>query len=150
MTTGHVRPADLLLTEEDYRRLVAPAISRMTVDRQLARLALMVGADEKTLRQAREARASLSGSKLFNLLTVDPTALDELLAHFGLKAVPLEAADACETRLLAETAGLVAAHARAFADGRIDHREEQALAAIARPVTQEWAGRIARADRKRA
>ena len=35
MLTRLVRPEDILLTEEDYRRLVGPSIRRMTVDQQL-------------------------------------------------------------------------------------------------------------------
>ncbi len=150
MLSRLVRPEDRLLTEEDYRRLTGPAIRRMTVDLQLARLALMVGADEKTLRQAREERASLSGAKLFNLLAVDPTALDGLLQHFGLRAVPIDPAEGCDAEMLAEVAALTSEAATAMADGRIDHIERGRIVKRARPVVQRLTAEIARHDREQA
>lgn len=145
-----VCPHEALLTEEDYRRLVGPAIRRMTVDEPLGRVALAVGCDEKTLQQAREERASLSGSKLLNLLAVDPAALDGLLQHFGLKAVPLDPADRCDATMLAEVAALTSEAATAMADGRIDHIERGRIVKKARPVVQRLTAEIARHDREQA
>lgn len=87
---------------------------------------------------------------LLDSLTADPSALDELLADYGFKLTALDAVDGADAHLLAATAGLAATHAEAMADGRVDHVEEQRLAAAARPVVAEWTARIARADRKRA
>jgi hypothetical protein len=150
MSAGNVLHNRVRLQKRDAMALVSAALSRLVAAHGLGTLSDHAGCGPKTIQNAMGLHSLIELHSLLNVLALDRTALDELLAHFGLKAVALDAADGCEARLLAETADLVAAHARALGDGRIDHREEQALAASARPVVHEWAGRIARADRKRA
>lgn len=150
MTGVHVLPNGNRLTEADYRQLVAAGVRRCSAAEGAARFAVEVGCDEKTMRAARDGKSSLVGSTLFNMLLVNPTVLDELAAHFGLRLMPLEAVDNGDARLLADIAGLGATVATALADGRIDHIEEQAIADQARGVVQDLTGRIAVADRKRA
>lgn len=149
MTGARVCPNRRRLTEADYRALVAAGIRRATAKDGAARFAVEVGCDEKTMRAARDGKSSLIGSTLANTLAVDLSTLDELLAHFGLRLVPIEAVDDGDARLLADIAGLGATVAGAMADGRIDHVEELHIADQARGVVADLTGRIAAADRKR-
>ena len=141
-------PNDKKITDAEYRELIAPGVRRASATIGCDRLGLGVGCDGKTLRHARDEKSTLVGATSWNLLTVDPTALNEIAAHFGYQLVPLNAT--ASTRLLADSASLTATIAEALADGIIDHREEQAIADKARPVVAELNGLIASADRKRA
>jgi hypothetical protein len=147
---GNVTPKRSRITDAEYRRFVAQGVRRLAVKDGAARLGLDVGCGERTMRDARDEKSSLSGATLFNLLSVDPSALDELLAHFNLCTRELEPSHSSDAKLNADIAVLSASLAVALADGRIDHREEQDIASRARPVVVEIAGRIAAADRKRA
>ena len=141
-------PNDKRITDAEYRELIAPGVRRASATIGCDRLGLLVGCDGKTLRHARDEKSTLAAASLFNLLTVDPTALNELAAHFGFQFTPI--AVSAYPRLLADAVGLSAVIADALADGIIDHREEQAIADKARPVVAELNGLIASADRKRA
>lgn len=145
-----VSPNRTKLTEAEYRPIQGAILRRLELSHGQQRLALEAGTEARTIRNARDALATMRADFLFNLLDLDASALDEVLAHYGLKAVPMDVNTAADSRLLADIAGLGATFADALADGRIDHREEQTIADRARPVVRELAGRIAQADRKRA
>ena len=147
MTGGIVIPNNGLLTDSEYRTLVAAGVRRASAKNGVARLGLQVGADERTLRNARDGKSSLCGSTLVNLLAADPHALDELLAHFGVKLVPIDASGDSDADLNADVAALNAEVACAMRDGKIDRIENARILAKARPVVRELAGRIAAADR---
>ena len=149
MSGNTVLPKPTRLTELAYRQLVAAGVRRCSAKDGAGRFGLEVGCGEQTMRAARDARSSLNGSTLFNMLLADPTALDELAAYFGMQFVPRQPVEESDARLLADVTGLGAVIADALADGFVDHREEQRIAAAARPVVRELAGRIAVADRKR-
>ncbi|WP_426163038.1 hypothetical protein [Sandarakinorhabdus sp. DWP1-3-1] len=147
MIRGKIIPNARLLTDDDYRRLSSAGIRRVSAADGCARLALEVGCDERTMRNARDRRSSLSGASLFNMLAKDPSALDELLAHFGYRAAPIDAATADDAGLNADVAHLNAVVAEAMRDGRIDHIENARVLDAARPVVQTLTGRIASAGR---
>lgn len=142
-----VRPKQSRLTEADYRQLVAAGVRRCSAADGAARFAVEVGCDEKTMRAARDSKSSLSGSTLFNMLLVDPSALDELAAHFGFRLAPLEGSAEDDAGLNADVAHLNAVVAEAMRDGRIDHVENVRVLNAARPVVQTLTGRIAAAGR---
>jgi hypothetical protein len=146
MTHRNVLPNRVGITESDYRALVAKSVLRLSAANGCDRLALDVGGvDGRTLRNTRDEKTSLNGATLFNLLTIDLTALDELLAHFGVRAVAIDGQDAEDHRLLADTMALAAAHADALADGTVDHNEAAHLDKLSGPVLRGWSARKLRA-----
>lgn len=144
MTTGNVSPKNYVLTEAEYRNLLAKGIRRVSADHGAGRFGLLVGCGEKTMRNARDERTSLHGATAFNMLQQDPSALDEVLAHFGMRLEPIDAEIGVNARLLADTLALAADHAAALSGGRIDNIEAARLIKLARPVVREWTARIAR------
>lgn len=95
------------LTENLYRTLVSNAVRRVQLqgdftDQALAE-ELFVSAE--TIANARNQNGKLQGPTLFNLLTIDPLAIEGLLQHFGRRSVPIEAK--CDTDELVTTAGAV-------------------------------------------
>lgn len=88
MTQRSVRPQIKRLTEEDARKALSFGILRLTMQNGLSRVALEAGCDEKTIRNARDCKSTLRLDNVLNLLTIDPTALDELFGQFGMRLVP--------------------------------------------------------------
>ncbi len=68
-------------------------------------LADNIGCCGATVGNARNQNGQLAGRTLFNLLRVDPLALEGFLHHFGRRSVPIEAK--CDTDELVSTAGAV-------------------------------------------
>lgn len=91
MSDRNVRPRSRKLTGEDARHLLADGLLRMCHAHGPARVALETGCDEKTIRKARDENSLLNLACAFNLLDVDPHALDALIAAKGFMLVPLHA-----------------------------------------------------------
>ena len=144
MQDGNVRPNDGRLTEDDWRRLQAATILRLSQAHPIGRLALDAGCDEKTMRNARDGRATLRAHTFVNLRAIDTSAFDEMLAHFGASEAVAPGA-----LMLARVADMTAMIADAMADGRIDHVERAAIVQAARPLVQMLAAKIAAFDRER-
>lgn len=87
--TSQVRPKPSLLTDMDVRNLIAPALVRICATHGNDRASLEIGVEEKTVRRARDKKHTLKTHSAFNVLAADPTALDLVLAHFGLMTVPM-------------------------------------------------------------
>lgn len=83
----------------------------------------------------------------FNSLAFDSSALDELFALFGIRAVPLHCEAANDMVTLADLSGLVSKFASALADGRREPRETCQLADAIRPVIRELSAIVAEADK---
>lgn len=101
------------MTENLYRTLVSNAVRRVQLHENLTDQAL---ADElfvsaETIANARNANGKLQGPTLFNLLTIEPLALEGLLQHFGRRSVPIEAK--CDTDALVSASAAVHSIARA-------------------------------------
>lgn len=82
-----VRPSVEPLTEADYRHKLAAGMLQPVHEQGPTRVGLKIGANEKTVRGARDKRSTLRGDNAWNLLLVDGHALDHLAAHFGKKLV---------------------------------------------------------------
>jgi hypothetical protein len=137
--------------EDDFRRLVSATLRRLGAHHKQASLAYVAGCEERTIGNAARAANSLSGKALFNLLLADPTALDELAAHFGMRLVALDAEAAnAAGQMMAQAAGFTATVATAMADGQIDHRERAEIVAAARPLLQQVGAMVAQHDRDNA
>jgi hypothetical protein len=86
---GKVRPSVRRLTDADARHLLADGLLRACHQFGPSRVALETGCDEKTIRRARDEESTLNLACTFNLLDVDPHALDALAAAKGVMLVPL-------------------------------------------------------------
>jgi len=88
---------------------------------------------ENTVGNALAQRAVPELHTALNSLSIDPTALDELFAAYGVRIVPLHNGAAND---LVTAAGVIQAMGElveAHADGRRDHNETLAIAALIRP-----------------
>lgn len=103
-----VPPPICPLTVEDARELLAPTLLKLCSDHGPKRVGLAIGgADEKTIRDARDEKSSLSLHYAANLLPLEGTALDPFLERVGRRSVPVgavcdtDAEDrACESKVL--------------------------------------------------
>lgn len=129
------------LTESEARTLLGKGINRALAGTKMERIAHVIGSCSKTVRNAHDEKTSLTLHSVFNLLAVDASALDELLANFGMRAVSIDSAAAEDHRLLADTLALGAYHAEALADGHINHTEAAKLDKLSGPVLRGWSAR---------
>lgn len=70
---------------------------------------------------------------LFDTLTLDPTALDEVMAAYGLRVMPIAQGSEDDLRLASGIASGLAKLIESNADGVRDHNETLAIAAVIRP-----------------
>lgn len=89
MVDQRVRPDSRRLTDGDARHLLADGLLRMCHLHGPQRVGLGAGCDEKTIREARDEHRTLRLNHVWNLLDVDPHALDALAAAKGVMLVPL-------------------------------------------------------------
>lgn len=89
MDNNQVRPTSRPLTDADARHLLADGLLRTCHQHGPSRVALATGCDEKTIRRARDEESTLGLACAWNLLDVDPHALDALAAAKGVMLVPL-------------------------------------------------------------
>lgn len=89
MSDKRVRPLSRALTDADARHLLADGLLRACHAHGPSRVALTTGCDEKTIRRARDEESTLGLACTWNLLDIDPHALDALAAAKGMMLVPL-------------------------------------------------------------
>lgn len=106
-----------LLTQSFYEGLASDAIRsvQMRHDATDQDLADAIGCSAATIGNARNRNGKLSAHTLFNLLAVDPLALEGVLHHFDRRSVPVVAK--CDTDALPSTAGAVHKLAVVTAEG---------------------------------
>ena len=83
----------------------------------------------------------------FNSLRIDPTALDELAALYGVEIRPRKACHGSDMAMIAGLARLAAQWTDVMADGVRDHRETVELARALRPLMPGINAILAEADR---
>lgn len=105
MSASRVRPSVHRLTDTDARHLLAEGLIKVCHHEGPSRVALEIGCDEKTVRRARDEDSTLGLACTFNLLDVDPHALDALAAAKGVRLVPLTAK--CDIDALPSTSAAV-------------------------------------------
>lgn len=106
MLSGNVRPPVPLLTELDARELLSAPLLALCSDHGPTRVGKALGGlDEKTIRNARDEKSTLSLESAANLLALDPLALDGFLNHFNRRSVPSEAT--CDTDILPAMTGAI-------------------------------------------
>ena len=112
-----VLPRVSLLTESLAKSLISSAVSNLQHRHGLTDidLAERVFVDPGTISNARNKNNKLQVQTLFNLISVDPLAIECLLHHFGRRSVPIEAR--CDTDPLVTMAGAVHKIAEAQSEG---------------------------------
>ena len=149
MSAANILPKIAALPKQRVSALLAAGWARIALKHGKGKLADGVDATEKTVENAMAGRTLPELHTALNSLTIDPTALDELLAGYGFRLCPLHA-DAAND--LATAAGVIQAAGelvRAHADGRRDHNETLAVAALFRPYMAAIEAIICEADRLR-
>lgn len=113
---SNVRPFVSPLTELDAREILAKPLLKHCSALGPTRVALAIGgADEKTVRNARDEKSTLRLDYAANLLLIDGTAFDGFLAVVGRRSVPLGAVCDTDTDRSRESSVLKAALALSVA-----------------------------------
>jgi hypothetical protein len=108
------------------------------------------GCDPDTVDNAITGKSIPRGHTLLNSLVADPTALDEVLALYGLKVVPLQVAPANDLTLAAGASEIATAICQALVDGVRKHHETLQIADIIRPHLPALTAIVREADGLRA
>lgn len=146
MSNKHVRPRSRKLTDADARHLLAAGLLRVCHEHGPSRVALETGCDEKTIRRARDEVHTLGLACTFNLLDVDPTALDSLAASKGFALMPLELDFEADMEVIAELSDLLNEWLKAMRDGSRDNTETKLLATRIRALMPKLRGIVAQDD----
>lgn len=121
-----VAPSCSPLTDLECRELLSRPLLRLCSAYGPTKVAVTIGCKtDKTVRNARDERSTLGLYNAANLLLLDPTALDGILAHFGRRSVPIGATCNTDDRV-AQSSVLKAALALSIAledDDQIDADE---------------------------
>lgn len=88
---------------------------------------------DNTIGNALAQRTTPELHTVLNSLTVDPTALDELLASYGFRLCPLHNEAANDLATAAGVIGAMGGLVEALSDGKRDHNETLAIAQLLRP-----------------
>lgn len=119
---SNVRPFVAPLTEFDAREILAKPLLSLCSALGPKRVAAAIGgADEKTVRNARDERSTLRIDYAANLLAIDGTAFDGFLERVGRRSVPLGAL--CDTDTDRARERLVLKAALALADALAEGNE---------------------------
>jgi hypothetical protein len=133
MSGGRRCPNIPKLTDTDVRHLLADGIVRACGKPNTigggtigpSRVGMAIGCDEKTVRRARDQESTLGLACAVNLLDVDPSALDALLAAKGFVLTPLPREEAPDP--IAATGRVITGLAEVRADGTPETDAELAL-----------------------
>lgn len=104
------------------------------------------GCDPDTIDNALTGKSVPRAHTLLNSLTADPTALDEVLALYGLKVVPNQADAANDLNVAAGASEISSAICHALSDGKRDHRETLNIAELIRPHLPSLTAIVREAD----
>lgn len=103
--------------------------------------------DYRTIDNALCERNLPEAQTIFNSLCADPSALDEVLALYGMRAVPAQSEAANDLHVIAELSGAASEWLNRLVDGVRCHRDTARLAELFRPLVCEMQAIIAEADR---
>lgn len=110
MQRSNVLPPMMALTVEDTRELLAVPLRRVCQQHGPKRVAIAIGgADEKTVRDARDEKSTLRLDYAANLLLIDGTAFDGFLQKVGRRSVPFDATCNTDTDRARESSVIKAA-----------------------------------------
>lgn len=121
-----VMPYTIPITELECREALATPLLRLCSAYGPTKVAGTVSCkSDRTIRDARDEKATLRIDYIANLLLLDPTSLDGILAHFGRRSVPISSVCNTDDRV-AQSSVLKAALALSIAledDDQIDADE---------------------------
>lgn len=102
--------------------------------------------NEKTVGRALSGENTPELHTAFNSLAVDPTALDEVAALYGVEIRPKQSVAANDMETVADLSHLVGKWVAALSDGHRCHRETLELANVMRPLLHRLNAVCAEAD----
>lgn len=108
-----------------------------------------LGIDGKTLSRAVSGETVPELHNVLNSLTVDQTALDEVIALYGMELRPRALSTEDDMRMISALSHLVGQWVDVMTDGIRDHRETLGLADMIRPMLPALQAIVAEADRLR-
>lgn len=104
------------------------------------------GFDAITINRALTGPSLPSAEHLLNSLAADPTALDEVMALYGLALRPVRVTSGTDMELCAGLGNALAEYLHRLADGKICHTDKLAMAALFRPLIPQMAAIVDEAD----
>lgn len=137
------------LTKDRAKILIASGLHRCVAAHGIDELALAGGCSRRTIEKALAHETVPSVEYLVNMLDLDASLLDELLAAKGLRLCPLDSAPARDLPIAAGVIDAMGELVKAAADGHRDHGETLAVADLLRPHMAALASIINEADRLR-
>jgi hypothetical protein len=118
--------------EARFHALLVQGLARVSAKHGRGQLADAMGRSGRQLDNV-FGGADPKAKALFDALLLDPTALDEVAAAYGLRIVPATDGQENDMRLAAGIAAGLAKLIESNADGVRDHNETLAIAAVMRP-----------------
>lgn len=132
-----VLPKGVAPSEAQFHALLVQGLARIAVAHGRGRLADAMGRSGRQLDNV-FGGAEPKPKALFDALTLDPTALDEVIGAYGLRIVPATQGAPADDhkddwRLASGISAGLAKLIESNADGFRDHNETLAIAAVIRP-----------------
>lgn len=150
MADNQVLPKISGPSEGLFRDALIAGLARVAAQIGRGTLADNAGRSTRSLDMLFAGETALpSGKGLIDFLLADETALDEVLALYGLKICPRGVSPSADMSTIAEMAGVLARFADAISDGHRDHRETLSLADQLRPLLPKLTSIVAEADEYR-
>lgn len=137
------------LSETRFGELLTCAWGRITAKKGRGGFADALNVTPETLGNAMSGRNQPKAHTVFNSLRADPTALDEVAAHYGFKIIPASSDAANDLATAAGTIDAMAALVRALDDQHRDHQETLSIANLLRPHIGSLNAIIRQADELR-
>lgn len=150
MTAGIVARKRAALSKDAAKSAVSCTLGRLTHAHGTLTVADYAGCHPRTITEAKAENSLPELHLMLNLLALDATALDELLALVGYRLIPAQDTSTCFPSMLADMAGVVSTTASALADGRVDHREEAQIIDQLRPFLPDLNRIVAQHDARKA
>lgn len=129
--------------------LLAAGWARIALKHGKGNLADAIETSEKTVENAMSGKTLPEFHTALNSLSLDPTALDEVLAGFGFRIIPLHSDAANDINTAAGVIHAMGELVRAQEDGHRDHNETLAIAQLLRPYMPAMQAIIVQADQIR-
>lgn len=132
MTGRTVLPKITPPDEARFHMLLVQGLARVAAKHGRGQLADAMGRSGRQLDNV-FGGADPKPKSLFDALTLDPTALDEVIGAYGLRIAPASQGTEDDMRLAAGISAGLAKLIESNADGVRDHNETLAIAAVIRP-----------------
>jgi len=135
-------------SKSDFQRLLAMGWTRVWagMGTKLRMAEAMGERDINAVDRGASATNLPEAHKVFNSLCADSTALDEVLQGYGFRLVPITAEAANDLTTAAGVINAMGELVRALDDGKRDHNETLAVAAMLRPYMPALMGILGEAD----